>query len=107
MASISGTVKVSPGELTSAAELANRRIGLYRKALDEISTMLRDSQSFWDSPGGEAYRNTFRDQYQSVVSGLEELEKYPDELLRMAGIYKPAVSNAEKAVDDINSFTMV
>ena len=107
MDALSGKVKVSPKEISDASDLATRRIGEYRKALDQMQALLSGSSSFWEGPGGEAFRTAFGEEYRSVEAGLSELEQYPAELRRLAGIYPPTVAKAEQTVDDINSFTMI
>lgn len=101
-----GTLKVSPAELVLKSEIASARIFACKTALEHIATAIRSSDAFWQGEAADLVRQVFEKEAKSSLEALEELSKYPQDLLQYNGLYSEVINRTQGLADQISSFSM-
>lgn len=101
-----GNLKVDTAELKLKAEEAHKNIQKYREALNNISTAVKASESFWVGEAGDLYRSILETQMELIKEAFEIYSEYPKDLLEFAGIYSEVILETTNKAEEIESFKM-
>lgn len=83
-------LKAEPGALRSAAGEVRSLTRTLRADFDGLQACVRQTARYWLGPAGDQYRRDFAAEKADTDQLLALLEKYPGDLLAMAGIYEAA-----------------
>lgn len=97
-----GVVKVDSAELKAKAEDAYQKIRQYQETVEQMSSLVSASSSYWGGEAGEMYREVLRLQINTAKELLETYKNYPKELLEYAGIYSEVIAQTESLAESIN-----
>lgn len=96
-----GTVKVNSEELKAKAEDAYVKIGQYKETLEQVTSTIAASSSYWTGSAGDLFREALSLQISEMQEALEEYRKYPKELLQYAGIYSEVIMQTESLAEAV------
>lgn len=86
--------RVSTDVLKSRADDARQKIAAMQQNLETITELVTDTSSYWMGDAGDLFRIIFREQQEEMAEMIQRLNKYPDDLLQMAGVYEKGESEA-------------
>lgn len=86
--------RVSTDVLKSRADDARQKIAAMQQNLETITELVTDTSSYWMGDAGDLFRIIFREQQEEMAEMIQRLNKYPDDLLQMAGVYEEGESEA-------------
>lgn len=90
-------LKVEPDKLVTTAKQVTDSVSKMRKDFNNLNNAMKDTQRYWKGLAGNASRKLYTDQIQQIQDILLDMEKYPDDILKMAGLYKEQ-ENKNKAL---------
>ena len=79
---------VRPDRLIEAAAEVSRLTHMLTADFDRMQTLVDRSSYYWLGETGREYRREFAQQKQETREILDRFRDYPDDLLRMAGLYE-------------------
>lgn len=80
-------IKVETSVLKSTAGEVQSLTRTLQEDFDSLQTQVRQTSRYWIGLAGDQYRQEFDAQKQETSEILNILNKYPEDLLTMAGIY--------------------
>lgn len=101
-----GKAKVSPQDLLAKAERAQQLIEEYSEQLSQMTRLMDQSEAQWIGKAGDTYREVFHREAKIIEVSIDELKKYPQELLQYHGLYSDTIDKTESTVDSIVSIEM-
>ncbi len=99
MATMNGTLKVSPEQLISAAENFNTEGNNIRSITDEMMNKVTSLTSVWEGEASQAYINKFKNLEDDIQRMLGMINEHVTDLNDMASEY----SRAEQENADLAS----
>lgn len=83
-------IKVTTEELLEKADIVRKKVSDMQREIDEAERLLNSTSSYWLGSAGDKKRKDFNKQKRKADAVVKRLTKYPDDLLKMAGIYAAA-----------------
>ena len=84
------TFRVTPEELEKKSSEFSTIIQSINKRLNQIEEIAGKTNSYWQGEAGDKDRSGYSSYRDDIMSIVKRLREHPDDLLRMAGIYKQA-----------------
>jgi WXG100 family type VII secretion target len=106
MFEFTGTVRTDSEIIRTKADQAKNMIADYQDALNAFLNAMRNSTDEWQGEGGDAFRATIEEALTKIQNTLTEYSKYPDDLLRNAGIYRDTITETNVTATGLDNFTM-
>ncbi len=83
-------LKVSTEVLLSRSEDIERHLSALLEDINELNASIESTASYWIGDGGEKRRNAYERKKIELEQCLLRAKEYPEDLLKMAGIYTKA-----------------
>lgn len=80
-------LRVQPEQLTRTAKELTNAITSMRKDFIKLNQCMSSTKGYWLGDAGEYHRNMYTEQEGQIENLLRDLEKYPNDLLKLAGLY--------------------
>jgi len=90
-------LKVTPDQLQQKARDVSSAVSKMKSDFNKLNTAINSTHSYWVGQAGDLHRKLYNDRVNEVNEILRLLERYPTDLMQMAGIYTKS-ENANKAV---------
>lgn len=81
-------VKVDPSVLKDRASEFSGMVKTLREDFSGLQEIVFRTRYYWIGQAGDQYRKGFNSKKGTVDTTLQRLDKYPQDLLQMAGIYE-------------------
>lgn len=81
-------VRVTPAVLRQKASEVTRRIDRVQALFGEMDDRIRGTRAYWIGAGGEAHREAYETEKETVDLILRRLREHPDDLLKISGLYE-------------------
>lgn len=81
-------IRVTPAVLKRKADEVVSRIDRVQKLFGEMDACIRGTKGYWIGAGGEAHRNAYEMEKETIELILRRLREYPDDLLKISGNYE-------------------
>ena len=88
-------LRVQPEQLTHTAKELAGAIACMRRDFARLNQCISSTKAYWLGDAGDYHRKLYEEQEGQIENLLRDLEKYPDDLLKLAGLYN---ENEEKNV---------
>lgn len=99
-----GKIKVTTGELTSAAtSFGKRATNMNSLATDMFTTVTNLTKQIWTGSAAEAYNKKFSGLSKDVDKLTKMINEHVSDLNEMASIYEKAEQEAEKKISALKS----
>lgn len=85
---LQGEIKVSTADLKAQAEKVRSNVRNMENAVNQISSIMKKSKSYWIGEAGETYRDCWTDNEQDIRDMLARLKMQPDSLEAIASNYE-------------------
>ena len=89
-------LSVSPQGLTSQANEISAAIRRVSQIWGNLETVVNRTRGYWEGDASQIHMQYFRDNRKEAEEIIRRLQKYPDELLQMAGLYVEADNRASE-----------
>ena len=90
-------IKVKTEELLSKADTVKTKVDNMQTVIDDTERLLSGTASYWIGDAGDKKRRDFMSRKKDADEVIKRLREYPEDLLKMAGIYDAAEKeNIEK-----------
>lgn len=96
-------VKVQTEVLTEKAETVRTAIANMKKSLGEITQKVGRMSAYWEGEASQQARNIYQKQQEAMEKILQDLEKYPQRLLDIAGVYDTSEKTNVSAAQGLKS----
>lgn len=83
-------LKVEPDKLVSTANKITQAAANVRKDFKNLNKALQDTKRYWKGDAADVSRKLYLDEERNILEIIADLEKYPVDILKMAGQYKEA-----------------
>lgn len=91
-------LKVDADRLVGKARNVSDAVDRMRKDFDRLDRAIDETKKYWKGTAGDSHRKLYSDQKKTIQDILRDMEKYPDDILKMAGLYREAeTKNTQKA----------
>mgnify|MGYP002070038466 CR=1 FL=1 len=90
-------LKVTPDQLQQKARDVSSAVSKMKSDFNKLNTAINSTHSYWVGQAGDLHRKLYNDRVNEVNEILRLLERYPTDLMQMAGIYTKS-ENQNKAV---------
>lgn len=90
-------LKVTPDQLQQKAKDVSLAVSKMKNDFNKLHMAVNSTHSYWIGQAGDLHRKLYNDKADEVNEILRLLEKYPTDLMQMAGIYTKS-ENENKAV---------
>lgn len=81
-------LRVDPKDLIEKSAQVSEQIKKIKADYQEIETRMKNSKSYWNGLASDKARKEFEEVNKDFVNAIQRLEEHPDDLLKMAGVYK-------------------
>lgn len=103
---MSGVVKVEPEVLKDIARKNEQLVKRCMTLLDDLEEKVRYARNYWSGEAADLYQSVFLKQKEACSEHLTVLGSYPENLLKMAGIYEEVIREASSEIDSIHDFNL-
>ncbi len=100
-------IKVSTEDLRTKADAVSGLLEELRGECEELYGRISRTASYWEGDGGTKRRSEYEKKQKLVERMLKRLKEYPEDLLKMAGIYEIAEAEATEQMDPLASDVIV
>lgn len=83
-------LRVDTDKLAAQAGNVSDAVKKLRLDFDRLWQAIDDTKAYWRGAAGDGHRKRYEKQSGAIQDILSDLEKYPDDILEMAGVYKRA-----------------
>ena len=94
------TMKVSPETMIRQADEIKGSVDRIRQQFSSVEECVRRSSGYWEGEASNLHAKRFSTIKENCNEIVRRLGEYPDELLKMAGLY---TQGETKSVEDPNS----
>lgn len=91
------TLKVTPEQLVSKADLVITDVTAIKQAMATIKEKMDATKSYWIGEAGEMHRQLYYDQQENIDDMMKRLDEHPRDLKTIAGNY----TTVENSVSDL------
>lgn len=92
-------ILVKPEELERKADDLSEKIRSTEHDFEKLMNIVENTQHYWIGDAGDLNRQLFRNEKSEIEEILNRLKEYPDDLKKIAGIYR----DTENKVNEENS----
>ena len=82
------TLKVTPDQLRSKADMVSREISAMTNAFDELARIVSRTSYYWEGEAGTRCRKLYEENKKEAELVLRRLREHPRDLLQMAQVYE-------------------
>jgi len=97
------TLKVAPEELEGTAAEVSGRIALLKENLNTMDKSVEGSLEYWEGTGNETHQEKYRKLRKTFDAAVELVDRKPNILLEMAGLYRAAEAANVEATGCLSS----
>lgn len=100
------TFHVSTEALKETAQQVRSLVSALRQDFGKVGNIARNTQSYWQGPAGGRTREAFAAQLAEVEEILTLIGRYPQDLLKIAGVYDSGEANVTSMVNSLPTFSL-
>lgn len=82
------TLKVTPAQLRSKADVVSDEISAMTGAFEELARIVSRTSYYWLGEAGTRCRKLYEEDKKEAELALRRLREHPRDLLQMAGVYE-------------------
>ncbi len=98
-------LRVSTDELLKMSGQLRQAIGDMRKDFERIEKNISHTGPYWKGEAGLLHRKLYNERSSDIQSILKMLEKYPEDICRMANIYMESEVGSRNSVSKLKNNT--
>lgn len=96
-------LKVTPEQLQQKARDVSEAVSRMKNDFARMNTAVNSTHSYWIGQAGDLHRKLYNDKINDINEILKLLGKYPEDLLKMAGIYTQTENQNKAVAASLNS----
>lgn len=100
-------LKVTPEVLEQKASNISAQIADIEKAFQEVGNLITSSRRYWEGDASEAHQNYYNSYKDDMTAIIKSLKERPDNLLKMAGIYKETEAGAKAVAETLSADVII
>ena len=89
-------LKVDTQQLKTTANEVRKQIRTMRQDFESLQTIVSRSSYYWQGQVADEYRKAFSEQKEPTDEAFQRLNKIPDNLERIAGIYEETENKTQE-----------
>lgn len=86
-------IRVTTSDLKRKADEVVSRIDRVQKLFERMDACIKGTKGYWIGAGGEAHRNAYEMEKETIALILCRLREYPVDLLKISGNYESGEQN--------------
>lgn len=79
---------VDADKLVSRAKSVSETVSRMRKDFENLNNAMTGTKRYWQGRAGDSHRKLYSDQIREIQEILSDMQKYPEDILKMADLYK-------------------
>lgn len=87
-------LKVSPEQMIQQAETVRKEANIVKMQFEKVEETIINSSCYWEGDASDLHRQSFKKIMTKYETLTKSLIKRPDDLLKMAGLYKETEQQA-------------
>lgn len=96
-------LKVSTDDLIKQASLVRTNVQNIKNRIEYIQQKIMGSSYYWEGEASNLHKNKYTSLEPQLKDSIDRLEKYPDDLLKMAGLYAQSESENTQTANELQS----
>lgn len=97
------TIKVSPDVMLRQAATVKNSVSSINRMFESIAQRVARSQTYWEGSASNLHITKFNKIKENCHDITRRLSEHPDDLTKMAGIYKKTETNAQRSANSLSS----
>lgn len=94
-------IKVSTEALIAAASEASAQISRVSAEFDEIDRTVKNSSSYWEGEGHDAYLGSYSRRIDRIQNALNRFKEHITDLEQIAGVYEETETEVMESTDPL------
>ena len=100
-------LKVTPETLEKMSGDIQDKISQIKSQFQEIESEIKRTPGYWDGEASEVHKKQFDTLKPEIQEALERLQRRPEELLKMAGLYQTTENTSKEATMSLSEDVII